>query len=135
MQTVRILQTVTLLMVVALAASCAASKEYTSKIFAPRTEVAKDSSVTALRFLELDKLNPEGEGWVKTDIVAKDSSNTGITPVIADIKPVTPKDSATAESKITPVASNTKKLPVDEQPVARSTTNQDGTRTKSTREK
>ena len=35
MQTVRLLQAVALMLIVALAASCTATKEYTSKLFAP----------------------------------------------------------------------------------------------------
>jgi hypothetical protein len=55
MQISRIVQAVMLMMIVALAASCASSKEYTSKLFAPRTPVIKDSQVLAIRFLELDR--------------------------------------------------------------------------------
>ncbi|OSZ79798.1 hypothetical protein CAP36_00600 [Chitinophagaceae bacterium IBVUCB2] len=71
MQTARILQAVTLMMIVALAASCASSKEYTSKLFAPRTPALKDSQAVALRFLELDAFDAEkqGDGWVTTDII------------------------------------------------------------------
>ena len=39
MQTTRIVQAVILMMIVAMAASCAASKEYTSKLFAPRSRL------------------------------------------------------------------------------------------------
>jgi hypothetical protein len=68
MQTSRILQAVGLMLIVALAASCAATKEYTSKIF-PSGTVVKDSQAVALRFLELDKLQPDDENWVTTDII------------------------------------------------------------------
>lgn len=78
MQTVRILQAVVLMMIVALAASCASGKEYTSKLFAPRIPVTKDTQAVALRFLELDAFDAErqGEGWVTTDIITgRDTSN------------------------------------------------------------
>ena len=41
MQTARIVQAVVLMMIVALAASCAASKEYTSKLFAAHERSGK----------------------------------------------------------------------------------------------
>lgn len=69
MQVSRMVQAVALMLIVALAASCAASKEYSSKLFKPRVETAKDSQVVALRFLELDKLDPDKESWVSTDII------------------------------------------------------------------
>ena len=76
MQTTRIVQAVILMMVVALAASCAASKEYTSKLFAPRIPVLKDSTAVALKFLELDSLQTEKDGWVTTDIIkGKDTTS------------------------------------------------------------
>lgn len=68
MQTVRIAQGVILMTIVALAASCEVSKAYTSKLFAPRNIPTGDSSVTAMRFLELDNIDPGSENWVKTDI-------------------------------------------------------------------
>ena len=71
MQTARIVQAVALMLVVALAASCATSKEYTSKLFAPRNPVvqAKDTQAMALRFLELDNVEPNKEDWVSTDFI------------------------------------------------------------------
>ncbi len=68
MQTARIVQAVVLMLIVALAASCAATKEYSSKIFPSKIE-EKDSQAVALRFLELDKLEPDQENWVSTDII------------------------------------------------------------------
>ena len=57
MQTTRIVQAVILMMVVAMAASCAASKEYTSKLFAPRIPVAKDTQA-APELIRRDGLPP-----------------------------------------------------------------------------
>ena len=78
MQTARILQAVVLMLIVGLAASCASSKEYTSKLFAPRIPEIKDTQALAIRFLELDAFDADkqGEGWVTTDIITgKDTSN------------------------------------------------------------
>jgi len=69
MQTAKIVQTVVLLIIVALAASCTATKEYTHKLF-PGSQIAvKDSQAVALRFLELDKVEENKESWVTTDII------------------------------------------------------------------
>ena len=79
MQTTRIVQAVVLMTIVALAASCAASKEYSSKLFSPRNENLKESKVMALRFLELDSLQSEKDGWVSTDIImGRDTGNKSI---------------------------------------------------------
>lgn len=69
MQTVRILQAVALMLIVALAASCTASKQYTSKLFAPRTPVVRDSQAVVLRFLETDSAAFNTADWVTTDII------------------------------------------------------------------
>lgn len=69
MQTVRIVQAVALMLIVAMAASCAASKEYSSKLFAPRTQSEKDSVAVALKFLELDESDTDPGNWVSTDII------------------------------------------------------------------
>jgi len=138
MQKARILQAVVLMMIVGLAASCAASKEYTSKLFGPRVEAAKDSSLMVIKFLELDKLNPEEDGWVSTDILTKDATTeTGSMPIVADVKKksAAAKDSSSSETKTLPVVAATKKPPVTEEQVARNTTTQNGTRNKTTREK
>lgn len=69
MQTLRILQAVALMMVVAMAASCAAGKEYAGKIFPNRDTVLKNSPDLVLRFLETDTTNEQDENWVTTDII------------------------------------------------------------------
>lgn len=75
MQTVRIVQAVILMSILALAASCAVSKAYTSKLFAPKTPVAVDSAALALRFLDLDHIEKDTASWVTTDITrAKDTT-------------------------------------------------------------
>ena len=67
MQTIKILQAVVLMMIVALAASCATSNQYVSKLFGPRSAVEKDTT-GIVKFLELDSLENQ-EGWVKTDTI------------------------------------------------------------------
>lgn len=79
MQTARIVQAVVLMLIVALAASCAASKEYSSKIFAPRTGQEKDSTGTAIKFLEMDSAQRNEDGWVSTDIIMGRDTTTGTT--------------------------------------------------------
>ncbi|MEO7924573.1 MAG: hypothetical protein ABIR30_12905 [Chitinophagaceae bacterium] len=121
MQTTRIVQAVVLIMIVATAASCAASKEYTSKLFTPRVPVEKDSQVVALRFLELDNLEPDQENWVTTDIImGRDTSSK--TLALDKLSTIYPANS-TARSKdstvkpepvnITPVLVQTKPVQVE----------------------
>ena len=92
MQTLRIGQAVILLMIVAMAASCAASKEYTSKLFAPRTPAVTDSQAMAFRFLDLDSAAINTEGWVTTDIImGRDTiSNTLALDKLANTFPSSP---------------------------------------------
>ncbi len=74
-----IVQTVSLMLIMALASSCATSNQYVSKLFAPRPILNKDTTQLAVKFLELDSLNGNEEQWVKTDITRKDTtSETGI---------------------------------------------------------
>jgi len=113
MQSARILQAVVLLLIVALAASCAATKEYASKIFPGNTEV-KDSQAVALRFLELDKLDPDQENWVSTDIIMGRDTNSKTTALdkLSEVFPSTgakrPADSILVEkADANPVYVNT----------------------------
>lgn len=111
MQTSRIFQAVVLMMVVALAASCAASKEYSSKLFSPRNENVKDSQATALRFLELDSLQSENDGWVTTDIIM--GRDTGSKTLALDnLAKVFPAVSATKET----IAASKENLPESPSP-------------------
>ena len=143
MQTSRIVQAVILMIVVAFAASCAASKEYSAKIFAPRNpmETQKTVRVANLRFLELDKLGGDSSQWVQTDIInGRDTSNQTLaldnlsktvpaagakekpsTAISVDEKPATVKSEKTG--------------PEESEPVAKTVTQPNGTRTKTTREK
>ena len=120
MQTTRILQAVALMLVLALAASCATSNQYVSKLFGPRPAVVKDTQALAIKFLELDSLEA-GKEWVKTDIT-KDKDSTAESKTIPVV----------AETKTAPLP-ETKTIPLPQEPIAK-TNNPDGTRSKKTRE-
>lgn len=136
MQTARIVQAVVLIMTVALASSCASSKEYSSKLFAPRTPEAKDTQAVALRFLELGNIETDKENWVTTDIIMgrNTDSNTSALDNLAKTLPVI-KDSTTKYDKAKPISvaveNNTK--PAESEPVAKRS-NPGEVRTKKTRE-
>lgn len=146
MQTKRILQAVGLMMIVVIASSCAATKEYSSKLFSPRTESVKESTATTLRFLELDNLQSENEGWVSTDIImGRDTgSNTLALDKLAKTLPAIPvtKDTVIAAKEDLPAGQTGKTVPIvvdvkpvpAEQPIARNI-NPGETRDKRTREK
>jgi hypothetical protein len=107
-----------------LAASCATSKEYTSKLFAPRTPVIKDSQVIALRFLNTDSADTEKEGWVSTDIImGRDTaSNTKALDKLAKTLPVTALVDTTIkneQAKTAPVIAKAKTTPAESEPVAK----------------
>ena len=124
MQTARIVQAVMLMMIVALAASCAASKDYTSKLFAPRTPAIKDSQVLALRFLELDKLEPNPENMVSTNaILGIDTATSSVAlDNLANSIPVRNDTTNKASvSKAVPVTAAEKNIiPLESEPVAKS---------------
>lgn len=141
MQTKGILQAVIFMIVVALVASCAASKEYSSKLFSPRNETGKDNQAKALRFLELDGLQSEKDGWVTTDIImGRDTGSktmaldklAKVFPAVSAVRDTTATTSK--EEKTTPVYVETKPATVADQPIAK---NYDPTevRNKKTREK
>ena len=112
MRSARILQAVILMLVVATAASCAASKEYTSKLFTPRVPIAKDSQAVALRFLELDQLDGDLTDWVTTDII-KGKDSTSATYQLDKLARTLP---AAPDSTLLP---KTEPKPVQSAPVAR----------------
>jgi hypothetical protein len=124
MRTVRIVQAVSVILIAAFASSCAASKQYTSKLFAPRTPVIKDSQAVALRFLETDSAGQEQEGWVSTDIImGRDTvSKTLALDRLANDVPVsgatTNSTAKNEKSGTSPVVQETKPLPMESKPVA-----------------
>lgn len=81
MQTGRLLQTVVLLLLIAMAASCAVSKDYSSRIFPSRNAsiLATDTSATALRFLDMDTAEADKANWVSTDAIMGRDTSTGTT--------------------------------------------------------
>ncbi|HEY6063569.1 MAG TPA: hypothetical protein VIV35_08170 [Chitinophagaceae bacterium] len=132
MQKTRIVQAVVLMMIVALAASCAATKEYSSKLFSPRNESTKDNGATALRFLELDSLQSEKDGWVSTDIImGRDTGSKTVAldklakvfppvSVVKDTAATSKEDQPSGPSgKTTPVIVETKPIPAADLPVAK----------------
>jgi hypothetical protein len=130
MQTARLFEVITLLLILAMAASCATSNEYVNKIFKPRNapveEVAKKEP-RAVKFLEFDSTEEETESWAKTWVKG---DSTFIT------KPVVKIDSiivARSEIKKDTAVSPAKPESIPEEPVAR-TGNTGGVRSKSKRE-
>jgi hypothetical protein len=77
MQIARMLQAVVLMLIVALAASCAATKQYSSKLFPGKDAEIKDSSGYALRFLLIDSATKDDENWVTTDIITERDTLNG----------------------------------------------------------
>lgn len=126
MQTARMVQAVILMMIVAMAASCAASKEYSSKLFAPRIPVVKDSQQFAKRFLQLDSAETDTKDWVTTDIIMEREIDTKTIALdkLAKVFPANPLviDSSTKNGQtktITVNGSMAKTLPVETEPVAK----------------
>lgn len=128
MQTARLVQAVILMLIVAMAASCASSKEYTSKLFHPKNNITTGSPAVAIKFLDMDATeNKTDADWVTTDIInGKESTNQ--TLALDSLSRVIP---ATAQIKTDSIK---KIMPVESEPVAKSTKNADGTRTKRTRD-
>jgi len=126
----RMLQAVTGILIVAMATGCAASKEYSSKLFAPREESIKDSQAVTLRFLDLDRLEPKDEGWVDTKVI-KDSvwkdPVSGSGEALANQQPASkPKKTEKAKTKVPDTE-------VEADPIVK-TTPVNGTRNKTSRE-
>ena len=103
MQTARLLQAVVLMLMVAMAASCATSNEYVKKIFKPRgtttEEVFAKKEAKPVKFLEFDSTGEESEEWVK--INTDSMHNDTVAVAKTSIKPDT-----TMGSKVTPIVSD-----------------------------
>lgn len=95
MQTARFGQTVTYLAIVLLAAGCAATKEYSSKLFAPRANPGDEKTAKALRFLDMEESSIDSARWVSTDIITgRDSTaRTGVLDNLARIYPASKSES------------------------------------------
>lgn len=129
MQTGRLLQTVVLMLLVAVAASCAVSKDYSSKIFRPRNffYASIDSSTTALHFLNIDTAEADKANWVSTDPIMGRDSSTGTAALDNFSKkiPANKKDSTQVTEEKEPVKNTgpvilaeTKLPPKKDDPVA-----------------
>jgi hypothetical protein len=128
MQTARIVQAVILMTIVAIAASCASTKEYTSKLFVPRVPIVKDTTpaVATLRFLDLDQLGGDSTNWVSTDDL-KVKDTTGQTLQLDKLAKTLP---AVPDSTLLP---KSVPKPVQSEPVAKKLGNGE-VRTKKTRD-
>ena len=127
MHSARIGQAVLILGIMVIAASCAATKEYTSKLFTPRVPVAKDSQVVALKFLDVDSTEKDNANWVSTDfIMGRDTaSKTFALDKFSQSYPASGTTTKPADSvKVSDLKSNpvlvTKPVSTESEPVARS---------------
>jgi len=82
MQVARLVQAVVLMLILAMAASCTASKEYTQKLFSSPPTPPEDSLQTAIRFLDLESLETNKENWVTTAIM--NGSDTTKNSIVLD---------------------------------------------------
>ena len=141
MQIAKIVQAVFLLTIVALAASCATTNQYISKVFPAKQTFDKDTQTIAIRFLDLEGINPNENNLVTTDIImGRDTiSKTLALDNLAKIYPAATKvmtdtSSKSIHSKET-IVSNTKNEtePIVKAPIAKAI-NQNGVREKRTRD-
>ena len=137
MQSIRMGQTVIALFTIAAVTSCAATKEYTSKLFTPR-ETVKDSQEVALKFLDIETRAQNDENWVNTDkYLGRDSINKSL--ALDDLSETFPsKTNSRTDSLKTDLSKSktelaNKPVPKENEPVARHL-NQGETRTKRIRE-
>jgi hypothetical protein len=127
MQLARIIQAVILMTIVALAASCATAKEYTSKLFAPRVEATKDTVLVTKspRFLDIETSDTNDGSWVTTDIITgKDTASNTIAVDNLDNLVKTKKAQKDSVAVIKPVSqTNTTKeintIPEEPEPVVK----------------
>jgi hypothetical protein len=139
MHSARIGQAVLILAILVIAASCAATKEYTSKLFTPRIPAAKDSQVVALKFLDVDSTEKDNANWVSTDfIMGRDTaSKTFALDKFSQSYPASGTTAKPDSVKVSDLKSNpvlvTKPASSDSEPVARSI-NPGEVRSKRTRE-
>jgi hypothetical protein len=127
------------MVVLALLASCATSKEYVGKILKPRDApepVLAKKEPKPVRFLEFETGGDEKESWVKNWIEGDSSGAAGDElkgeAVVIKTSPVIPAPIVKTDVKKDTIAIE-KTTPILPDPVAR-TGNPDGTRTKKTRE-
>jgi len=138
MQFARLVQAVIVMLIVVSAASCAVTKQYSSKLFTPRVPAQKDSQAQALRFLEIESNDKNTDDWVTTDIITGgDTVSTVSLDNLAKTFPSTStKDAALIKKpgkEKDPVITESKTGKTTEEPVAK-TTGHNGVRSKKTRE-
>ncbi|HQV06696.1 MAG TPA: hypothetical protein PKW62_08055 [Chitinophagaceae bacterium] len=144
MQLAKIIQAVILLTIVAMAASCAATKEYAAKIFPQKQLMPKDSQALALHFLDLDKAEPDqkDKDWVSTDIIMG-RDTTGNTIALDNLAKIYPPKEIKKDSivKKTPlpdskeiIAKNEKKVALPDETNKQPVKVIDGVREKTTRD-
>lgn len=78
MQTSKIIQAVILMMIVALAASCAAGKQYSDKVFGPRINSSKEARAKPVRFLGAD----EPEDSLSAPVLTKQVTTTDTAVIV-----------------------------------------------------
>jgi hypothetical protein len=129
MQTARLFEVITLLLILAMAASCAPSNEYVNKIFKPRNapveEVAKKEP-RAVKFLEFDSTEEETESWAKTWVKG---DSTLVTKAVKTDSIIVARSEIKKDTAVSPAKPGS----IPEEPVAR-TGNTGGVRSKSKRE-
>lgn len=82
MQLTRLIQALILMLILAMAASCAMSKEYTAKIFAPGKTTSTDSSVTKTpRFLNIGEDNTDSTAISAATAFQKEDKSTSFTTI------------------------------------------------------
>jgi hypothetical protein len=84
MQTSKIIQAVILMMIIALAASCAAGKQYSEKVFGPRTSRIKDESPKPVRFLGSE----EEADSLSSPVLTKQHTTTDTTLIVRNANEV-----------------------------------------------
>lgn len=104
MPTIKLFQTVALLLIIAMAASCAMTKDYSTRIFPARNEpvLKRDTAAMALRFLDLDTADSEKANWISTaPIMGRDTSlGTAILDNFSNKFGMTKKDSIPANGDV-----------------------------------
>jgi len=136
MRTAGIGQAVIFMSLIIIAASCATTKEYSSKLFPPRVPIEKDNQATVLRFLDLDHVEADKSGWVTTDIImGRDTTNKSLAlDKLSQVFPSSTNSASTTQGSgktTTPAAAKT--VEENSEPVA-SNIKQGEVRTKRTRE-
>lgn len=84
MQTSKIIQAVILMLIIALAASCAAGKQYSEKVFGTRTSRVKNESPKPVRFLG----GEDEADSVSTPVLTKQQTTTDSALVVRNAKEV-----------------------------------------------